>query len=95
MATLIDAIVSLRPGAEWQVKDGTITWLDQVQTQPTDQELQAEITRLSSVPVDTLRQWDNVSLQIAFNHENRIRALEGKATITVAQFKTAVKNLLT
>jgi hypothetical protein len=42
-------------------------------------------------------QWtqaDYVSGQILFNHENRIRALEGKAAITVKQFKTAVKGLL-
>lgn len=39
-------------------------------------------------PIDT---WDVISLKIAFNHENRIRALEGKAAITIAQFKIAVK----
>jgi hypothetical protein len=37
---------------------------------------------------------DMVQLQILFNHENRIRILEGKAAITVAQFKTGVKALL-
>lgn len=30
---------------------------------------------------------------VAFNHENRIRALEGKASIARAQFKTALSNL--
>ena len=42
-------------------------------------------------------QWtqaDYVSGQILFNHENRIRTLEGKTAITVKQFKTAVKALL-
>jgi hypothetical protein len=42
-------------------------------------------------------QWtqaDYVSGQILFNHENRIRVLEGKAQITAKQFKTAVKGLL-
>jgi hypothetical protein len=37
---------------------------------------------------------DLVALQVAFNHENRVRALEGKQAITLAQFKTAVKALL-
>ena len=35
--------------------------------------------------------WGIISFKIAFNHENRIRALEGKAVITAEQFKTAVK----
>lgn len=37
---------------------------------------------------------DAVQLRIAFNHENRIRALESKQAVTLAQFKTAVKALL-
>lgn len=48
-----------------------------------------------SIPaVDPLDTWDMISLKIAFNHENRIRVLEGKAAITLAQFKTAVRSLL-
>ena len=37
---------------------------------------------------------DNVALKVAFNHENRIRALESKAPVTLAQFTAAVKALL-
>jgi hypothetical protein len=40
---------------------------------------------------------DNVNLvllRILFNHENRIRTLQGQAQITVAQFKNAIQNLL-
>lgn len=32
--------------------------------------------------------------KVLFNHENRVRALEGKAAITADQFKTALKALL-
>jgi stress response protein SCP2 len=35
------------------------------------------------------------SLKVFFNHENRIRALEGKAAVTRAQFLTAVRALAT
>jgi hypothetical protein len=42
-------------------------------------------------PVDA---WDIISFKIAFNHENRIRALEGKAPITATQFRAAVKAAL-
>jgi len=41
---------------------------------------------------DTVMQ--HLSMKIAFNHENRIRALEGKAAVTVPQFRAAVKGLM-
>ena len=37
---------------------------------------------------------DLVAFTVLFNHENRIRVLEGKATITKAQFIAGVKALL-
>jgi hypothetical protein len=43
-----DALQSLRPGAEWVVRGTEIEWLDTKQTQPTDAEIQAEITRLQA-----------------------------------------------
>lgn len=43
---------------------------------------------------DPLTSWDAITLQISFNHENRIRALESKVPITIAQFRTAIKALL-
>lgn len=39
---------------------------------------------------DITSNMDILILKIAFNHENRIRTLEGKATITLAQFKNAL-----
>lgn len=45
-------------------------------------------------PTDPVDAWDIISFKIAFNHENRIRALEGKAPITAAQFRAAVKAAL-
>jgi hypothetical protein len=44
--TKLDAIVSLRPGAEWVLRGDDLEWLDQHQTQPTDAEIQAELDRL-------------------------------------------------
>jgi len=43
---------------------------------------------------DPIDSWDLVSLQIAFNHENRIRDLESKPHVTLQQFKNAVKALM-
>ena len=41
-----------------------------------------------------LNNTDMTQFQVLFNHENRIRALEGKASITPAQFKAAIIALL-
>jgi len=48
MITTPDALTSLKPGAEWVVHDGVLTWLDAVQTEPTQSEIDAEIVRLQA-----------------------------------------------
>jgi len=46
---IADALFSLRNGAEWTVhSDDTIEWLSNDFVQPTDAEIQAEITRLQT-----------------------------------------------
>jgi hypothetical protein len=35
-----------------------------------------------------------IAAKVAFNHENRLRALEGKAAVTAAQFASALKAML-
>jgi len=48
MITKVDAISSLRPDAEWVLRGDELEWLDTNQTQPTESEIQAEITRLQA-----------------------------------------------
>jgi hypothetical protein len=48
---------------------------------------------VAPAPTAQYDRMDAISLKIAFNHENRIRVLEGKATITAAQFRAAVNAL--
>jgi uncharacterized small protein (DUF1192 family) len=45
---IADALLSLRPGAEWVLRGDELEWLDTKQTQPTEAEIQAEITRLQA-----------------------------------------------
>jgi hypothetical protein len=42
------AISSLKPKAEWALIGDELEWLDEVQTQPTDAEINAEVTRLQA-----------------------------------------------
>lgn len=46
--TIIDALYSLRPNAEWTIKDEALEWLDKTQPRPTDQEISNEILRLQA-----------------------------------------------
>ena len=47
--TTVDALQSLKPGAEWVLRGDTLEWLDSGQTEPTTAELAAEVTRLQGV----------------------------------------------
>jgi len=48
MINLITAIQSLCPKAELVIRGTDVEWLDTTQTQPTDAEITAEITRLQA-----------------------------------------------
>ena len=45
----IDAIVSLKPGAQWVLAGDVLDWHDGVQIEPTTAEIDAEVTRLQGV----------------------------------------------
>ena len=61
--TIIDALIALRPKAEWSL-DGDdysgLTWLDKTQTKPTEEEINTKVTELSnSEPFKLLREERN------------------------------------
>jgi hypothetical protein len=46
---IVNALTSLRPNAEWQYSEkGGLNWLDTVQTEPTSEEIDAEVLRLQT-----------------------------------------------
>ena len=44
-----DALQSLKPKAEWTLRGSELEWHDSVQTEPTQSEIDAEVTRLQAV----------------------------------------------
>jgi hypothetical protein len=99
---LAHAIIALRPGSkpliDFIVEDngnGPTLKEGSMLNPPT----QAQINALTGAQLDdaqaakAINNIDALHLKIAFNHENRVRALESKAPITLAQFKTAIRNL--
>lgn len=97
----IEAVRRLRPGVDFTrdviVQDNgqgpfLAAW-NLSGSPPTD----AEITTAMAGPrpdADVIGPINSAVLKVLFNHENRIRALEAKAAITVAQFIGAIKTLL-
>ncbi len=43
-----DALQTLKPNAEWVLRGDELEWMDDVQTQPTEAEITAEVTRLQA-----------------------------------------------
>ena len=48
MITTADVLRSLKPGAEWSLRGDELEWLDAVQTEPTQAEIDAEVIRLQA-----------------------------------------------
>ena len=48
MITKANALQSLRPNAEWVLRNNELEWFDTEQTEPTEQEITDEIARLQA-----------------------------------------------
>ena len=60
MITKEDALHSLRYGAEWVLRGNELEWLDSIQTEPTEEEIQAKLTELKAAePMRLLREKRN------------------------------------
>ena len=46
--TKVEALQSLKPNAQWVLRGDELEWLDTAQTQPTEAEITAEVTRLQA-----------------------------------------------
>lgn len=77
-----------------QIKEGptvVITITEVTRTWTVRSKTAGELTAEKDAKVEGL---DKVILTILFNHENRIRTLAGQGSVTLNQFKNAVKGLL-
>lgn len=107
-ATNVDPTVATRAGWKWLPVEVTSPACDpatQVSEGPVVTVLTDKVTRVWTVRDKTAAEldadkdsvisaFDVLAFKVLFNHENRVRALEGKAAVTAAQFRTALKALL-
>ena len=83
------ALVSLRPGAQWSMSDDVITWHDTEQSQPTDVEIDSEVARLTALEPARIATENRRAAYIAEADPLFFKAQRGEATMEEWQAKVA------
>lgn len=91
MITKAKALSSLRPNAEWIVRGDKIQWLDKVQEQPTDAEIDAEVARLQAEEPKRIAEANRKAAYIAEADPLFFKAQRGEATME--EWKTKVEEI--
>ena len=89
MITKANAILSLRPGAEWVLRGDELEWLDANQTQPSDAEIEAEVARLTALEPARIATENRRAAYIAEADPLFFKAQRGEATMEEWQAKVA------
>jgi hypothetical protein len=89
MTTKTNALVSLRPGAEWVLRGDELEWLDANQTQPSDAEIEAEVARLTALEPALIATENRRAAYITEADPLFFKAQRGEATIEEWQAKVA------
>ena len=82
-----DALLSLRPGAEWVLRGDELEWLDANQTQPSDAEIEAEVARLTALEPARIATENRRAAYIAEADPLFFKAQRGEATMEEWQAK--------
>jgi hypothetical protein len=85
----VDALLSLRPGAQWVLRDDELEWLDQNQTQPSDAEIDAEVARLTALEPARIATENRRAAYITEADPLFFKAQRGEATMEEWQAKVA------
>ena len=86
---IADALVSLRPNAQWNLHSNGLEWLDANQTQPTEAEITAEVARLTALEPARIATENRRSAYIAEADALFFKAQRGEATMEEWQAKVA------
>jgi len=85
----VDALLSLRPGAQWVLRGDDLEWLDQNQTRPTDAEIDAEVARLTALEPARIATENRRAAYITEADPLFFKAQRGEATMEEWQEKVA------
>jgi len=84
-----NALLSLRPGAEWVLRGDELEWLDANQSQPSDAEIEAEVARLTALEPARIATENRRAAYIAEADPLFFKAQRGEATMKDWQAKVA------
>ena len=85
----INALQSLRPGAEWVLRGDELEWLDANQSQPSDAEIDAEVARLTALEPARIATENRRAAYISEADPLFFKAQRGEATMEDWQAKVA------
>ena len=93
MITKAKVLHSLRPGAQWVLRGDVLEWFDVEQSQPTDDEIATELTRLQAEYDDNeyqrLRQYPSIGDQL----DMLWHAIDNGTLNKTSDFYTAIKTV--
>ena len=89
MITKAHALESLVPGAQWALRGDDLEWLDQTQTQPTEAEIAAEVSRLTALEPARIATENRRNAYISEADALFFKAQRGEATMEEWQAKVA------
>ena len=84
-----NALLSLRPGAQWVLRGDELEWLDANQTQPSDAEIEAEVARLTALEPARIATENRRAAYITEADPLFFKAQRGEATMDEWQAKVA------
>jgi hypothetical protein len=84
-----DALLSLRPGAEWTITEDGLVWQDEQQSQPTDAEIDAEVARLTALEPNETATKNRKAAYISEADPLFFKAQRGEVTMEEWQAKVA------
>ena len=87
--SITDAIRNLRPNAEFIIRGDVIEWSDETQTQPTDEEIQVELNRLTAEFPDKVAKANRASAYKFEADSLFFKAQRGEATMDEWNAKVA------
>lgn len=86
---IVKALISLRPGAQWVLRGDDLEWLDNEQTQPTEEEINAEVARLQALEPVRIAEASRRAAYIVEADPLFFKAQRGEATVQEWQAKIA------
>ena len=87
----LPVVVTFPPATDTQVREGPITTVEAERVTRVWTVRDKTAAEIDAEKEGYLNDLERLGFEIDFDHENRLRVLEGRPTVTAAQFRAALK----